>query len=297
MSNNKLNRSVWNVVAIYAGLIAILILALLPFYVVLIATLTLPSESISTSFIAIPSRISTITLYEIFSDVQNTATFLGIPGVSRLISGFYNMFWQVVPKSIISLFVSGLGGYAYCKLQFRAKKVMFNIMLASMMLPMACMTIPVYMYYDALGWIDTVKPLIVGGLFGGASTTFFMKQFFDGIPTEIIEAARIDGLNEVGIYFKIMFPLAVPAFVSQFILGFVGGYNSYLGPMLYLPFSMEYWPIQLVLQSDTSIHSYRSGTIAWLGTKAILGIIPLIIVFMFGQKYFVGGATSGAVKG
>jgi multiple sugar transport system permease protein len=269
---------------------------MIPFYVIIANTITNGNEIDSVShFIALPSEVNVTTILELLTGNNVLKYEESIwNGASMLVVGYWNMFWQGIPKSIISLVSSGLAGYAYCKLQFKGKNGLFAFQISLMMIPGACLSIPTYLYYDALGWVGTVLPLIIPGLFGGAATIFFMKQFFESIPTEIIEAARIDGLDEVSIFFKIILPLAMPAFVTQFILAFVGNYNSYMGPLLYIPQYMHLHPIQMVIQNDLTT-SFGSSSFA--AAKVLGSIVPIAIVYLIGQKFIIGGITSGAVKG
>ena len=294
--SNKLNRSTGVTIAVYVGLILFMLFMMIPFYVIIANTITNGNEIDSVShFIALPSEVNVTTILELLTG-NNVLKYEDSiwNGASMLVVGYWNMFWQGIPKSIISLVVSGLAGYAYCKLQFKGKNGLFAFQISLMMIPGACLSIPTYLYYDALGWVGTVLPLIIPGLFGGAATIFFMKQFFESIPTEIIEAARIDGLDEVSIFFKIILPLAMPAFVTQFILAFVGNYNSYMGPLLYVPQYMHLHPIQMVIQNDLTT-SFGSSSFA--AAKVLGSIVPIAIVYLIGQKFIIGGITSGAVKG
>lgn len=292
----KIKQNKFVTFLIYFACIAFLLFTMLPFYV-LIATSITPRDEYNRvmQFTAIPMEISFEGFYQLFNGAKNSIPqFLVFENVNKLVVGFYNMFWQVIPKSIISLFISGLAGYAYCKLRFKGKNLMFGIQMSTMMIPTACLTVPTIIFYDTLGWTGSVLPLIIPGLFGGTATIFFMKQFFEGIPTEIVEAARIDGLGEIGIFFKIMMPLSMPAFVSQFILGFIGGYNSYQGPLLYLGSQEHLYPLQLILQY---MRSDWGSDAPFQAAMCLFAILPIVIIYLIGQKFFIGGITSGAVKG
>ncbi|MBO5286284.1 MAG: carbohydrate ABC transporter permease [Clostridia bacterium] len=294
--SKKLNRSTGVTIAVYVGLIFFMLFMMIPFYVIIANTITGASEmQASEHFIALPSEVNITTILELLTGtnlLENEESIWN--GASMLVVGYWNMFWQGIPRTIVSLVASGLAGYAYCKLQFKGKNGLFAFQISLMMIPGACLSIPTYLYYDALGWVGTVLPLIIPGLFGGAATIFFMKQFFESIPTEIIEAARIDGLDEISIFFKIILPLAMPAFITQFILAFVGCYNSYMGPLLYIPQHMHLHPIQMVIQNDL-ITSF--GSASFEAAKVLGSIIPICIVYLFGQKFIISGITSGAVKG
>ena len=147
-----------------------------------------------------------------------------------------------------------------------------------------------------IGWTGTVLPLIIPGLFGGMGTVFFLKMYYEGIPDSYIEAARIDGMSTLGAFFVSVQPLALPAFIAQFIFGFVGGYNNYLGPLLYLQGDPDYITLQLVLSQVTALFP-GEGQETVHCAAAVLGMIPLIVIYAFLQKYFIEGIAVGGVKG
>lgn len=294
--STKIKQNPLVTIGIYSALIFFLLFTMIPFYVVIAQSITPYDEYSSVmEFIALPMNISFSGFSHLFTcELNMIENWLVFDNVNRIILGYYNMFWQSIPKVIINLFVSGLAGYAYCKMNFAARKVMFSIQISTMMFPLGTLTIPTLIFYETIGWSGSVLPLIIPGLLGGTSTIFFLKQFFEGIPTEIIEAARIDGLGEIGIYFKIMLPLSMPAFMSQFILSFIGAYNSYLGPLLYLGTQSELYPLQLVIQTLTTPWG-KTGP--FTASVVVFSLIPIIVIYLFGQKFFIGGLTSGAVKG
>ena len=121
-------------------------------------------------------------------------------------------------------------------------------------------------------------------------------MYYEGIPDSLVEAAKIDGMGKVGIFFKIIFPLSLPAFTAQFIFGFVGGYNNSLGPLLYLQGDPMSITLQLVLSDVTNIF-HGDGMENIHCATAILGMLPLIILYCFLQKYFIDGIAVGGVKG
>ena len=138
-------------------------------------------------------------------------------------------------------------------------------------------------------------PLLIPGMFGSIGTMFFLRLFFDGIPNSLIEAATLDGAGFFQCFFKIMMPLAKPAFIAQFIFGFVGGYNSYLGPVLYLQNQPKFVTLQLYLSEIRSLFP-SAGSENIYCAAAILGMLPLIIVYCCMQKYFIEGVSAGSVK-
>ena len=163
------------------------------------------------------------------------------------------------------------------------------------MIPLGAFGIISYIFYSMIGWTGTVLPLIVPGLFGSVGTMFFLRMYFDGVPKQIFEAARIDGLGQFGCFFRMMIPLAVPAFVAQFIFGFVGGYNSYMGPLLYLNGQDEYITLQLFLSRVSTVFT-GTGMENVHCAAAVLGMLPLIIIYCFSQKLFINGIAVGGGK-
>lgn len=124
---------------------------------------------------------------------------------------------------------------------------------------------------------------------------FYLTQYFRSIPTSVVEAAKIDGLNYFSIYLIIMIPLAVPAFMAQGILSFVGGYNGYMGALLYLSDKPELFPLQLALRRANSRYSaLQPGNVC---ANTMISMLPLIIIYIIGRKQFKTGITGGAVKG
>lgn len=213
--------------------------------------------------------------------------------VPTLILGFFNTLWIAAISVTGKLFFSGLAAYSYAKLNFKWKEKLFMIELATMMVPTACMVMTSYMFYRTLGWTDSFLPVVIPGLFGSATIIFFLRTFFEGIPTSLIEAAKIDGLGTFGCYIKIIIPLAVPAYMAQLIFTFVSVYNAYTGPLLYLTKDYQV-TLQLALTQITS--SYANYTNIKCAA-AIVGLVPMIIMFLTCQKYFLEGLSAGAVKG
>ena len=267
------------------------IMVLLPFYIMIKDSVTSFDESSSTmAFIWFPKQ-------GISWDAYKTALFsneLSMFGIS-IFRSFFNSLWQIVPTLVIGLFMSGLAAFAYAKLRFPGKNKLFLITLATMMIPGAVLMMPTYVYFvDVLKWGDSVLPMVIPGLFGGATTIFFMRQFFKGIPSDLLDAAKLDGLGFMGQYVRIMIPLAKPAFISQFIFGFIGGYNDYMGPLLYINGQTQIYPLQMALTLYQNLYRYDGAMIAAL---TILAMLPLIIIYAFTQKYFVEGIAVTGIKG
>lgn len=266
-----------------------------PILTILITSFVPSTElAVSKEFVWLPEQGFTLEGYQkIFQyDVYQMLT--GIPG---LLLGFLNTMWMTLIPLIVGLLVSGLSAYAFSKLQFAHKETYFRFSVLISMIPLGAFSIISYVFYSNIGWTGDlgVLPLIIPGLFGGISTMFFLRTYFDGIPDALVEAASIDGLGVFGIYFKIMLPLAKPAFIAQFIFGFVSGYNNYLGPLLYLDQKPEFVTLQLYLKNINGLFP-EAGSANIYSAAAILGMIPLIILYCFAQKWFIEGVAMGGVK-
>ena len=208
-------------------------------------------------------------------------------------NGLGNTLFVVLPIMVIGVFTSALSAYAFAKIRFKAKNLMFTILMFSMMIPGVITMTPAYVIYDTIGWTDTYLPLMIPNAFGTAACVFYLRQFFAGIPTELIEAGKMDGLSNFGIFMRIMLPLAKPALTAQMILWFIAGYNDYFGPMLYLN-SEDKYTLQLVLKLMAG-----SSESNWPKVMAccIVTMVPLLVIYFAAQKKFVEGITMTGLKG
>lgn len=280
-------------IIIFILLVLYTVFLFFPLYIVLITSVTSAEEITSTtSFVWWPQNFTFSSYAKVFTE-DIYADILGAPA---LLVGFWNTMWMTLLPLVVGLIVSGLSAFAYTKIKFPGREKLFRFAFVLSMVPLGAFSVISYTFYSMIGWTGTPLPIIIPGMFGGMGTVFFLKMYYEGIPDSIVEAARIDGLSSIGIFFRIMFPLAVPAFVAQFIFGFVGGYNSYLAPLLYLQGDPSYITLQLVLSQATSIFP-GVGQESVHCAAAVLGMLPLIIIYCFAQKLFIEGVAVGSVKG
>ncbi|RAP74516.1 carbohydrate ABC transporter permease [Paenibacillus montanisoli] len=214
-------------------------------------------------------------------------------GEANLLHGFMNTLIIVIPTTIIGLFSSALAAYAFARINFPARNALFVMLLATMMIPGVVTMIPTFILYKSIGWIDSWLPLMVPGMFGAAAAVFFIRQFFMTIPSELEDAAIMDGLNPLQIFIRIMLPLSKPALVAQGIFGFLGGYNDFLGPLIYIN-SPEKFTLQLVLASFQGMYNAQW---TYIMAGSVLALIPTVLLFFFAQRYFVEGVTLTGMKG
>lgn len=277
--------------------IALLIYTVFLFFPIITVLLTsfVPSEelAISTEFIWGSKNANLDAYISIFAN-DSYKDIVGMPG---LILGFINTMWLTLIPLLVGLMMAGLAGFSFSKMDFPFKERLFKFSVIIRMIPLGAFGIISYVFYSNIGWTGDLGflPLLIPGMFGGIGTMFFLRLFFDGIPDSLVEAARLDGAGFFETFFKVMFPLAKPAFISQFIFGFVGGYNSYLGPQLYLQNQPKYVTLQLYLSQIRNLFP-NAGSENIYSAAAILGMLPLIVIYCFMQKYFIEGITVGGVK-
>jgi multiple sugar transport system permease protein len=212
---------------------------------------------------------------------------------ANLFGGFLNTLTVIIPPTLIGLFTSALAAYAFARLHFRGRNILFVSLLATMMIPGVVTLIPTFILFKYIGWLDSWKPLMIPGMFGAAAAIFFLRQFFKTIPSELEDAAKMDGLNPFWIFVRIMLPLSKPAIATQGIFGFLGGYNDFLGPLIYLN-TPEKFTLQLVL---ASFQGYYNAQWTLIMAGSVLALIPTVLLFFFAQRYFVEGITMTGMKG
>lgn len=281
-------RKIISQVVIYAILVLYAAIIIFPFLVVLITSLKTYQDATHIPFEWVPSMGFTGDNYvEVFTyNPQMNAA------MSSIIQGFLNTLMYIIPPTLIGLFTSSISAYAFSKLRFRAKNWMYSVLLGTMMIPGMITLAPQLSLYDMIGWIDTPLPLMIPGMFGAAACVFFMRQYYVGIPDSIIEAAKIDGLGFLGIFFRIMVPLSVPALLAQGLLGFIGGYNDFMGPLLYLgPANLQ--TLQLALRTLASTYGDEPNVIM---AACIVALVPMLIVYFVCQKFFINGIIAGGLK-
>ncbi len=191
-----------------------------------------------------------------------------------------------------SCLISSMAGYALSKLKFPGKKLIFIIVLATMMIPYHIILIPVYIMMAKLGWLNTFASLTIPYLYQ-CMYIFLFRQFFGSIPNELLEAAKIDGLTKAGAFFKIMLPLSKPVFATIIIIAFTGTWNSYLIPVTFTNKESMFTLVQGLNAAKDQFFDRVNVTMAGV----ILTTIPVIIVFLIFQKYYVAGIASTGIKG
>lgn len=206
---------------------------------------------------------------------------------------FLNSAFVAVLMTLGQVIISAMAGYAFARMKFKGRDGLFFLLLVTMMVPPQVNIIPLFYLMKELNWIDTYQALVVPGLFGGFGV-FMMRQWFLGLPKSLEEAARIDGCNYFQTFFKIALPLGLPALATLGIFTFITSWNSFMWPLIVTNSDcMRTMPVGLAIFKG----SFRETT-QWgqLMACAVIAIIPVVAVFLAGQKYFIKGLMAGSVK-
>ena len=190
-------------------------------------------------------------------------------------------------------------GFAYFRFPF--KRLLFGLVLASMMLPGAVTLVPNYLIWKWLGWLGTTVPLWGAALFGSGFYIFLMRQFYLSLPRDLFEAARVDGCNSFGLWWRIAFPLALPSSIIVFIFEFQASWQNFQGPLIYLNFgSPEQYTVPLGISYAMTLFSPTAGgqgDYQYVMVGSLLVTLPMMIIFAFGQRYFIEGVATAGLKG
>ena len=211
-------------------------------------------------------------------------------------------FFRFIGNTFIISFAATLGqvlsaaivGFAFARLRWWGREFWFVVLLGTMMLPGQILLIPHYLLYQSLGWVNTYKPLIVPSwLGGGAFFIFLFRQFFKGIPTEMEEAALIDGASNWQVFARIMMPNAKAIIMTVVVLSFIAHWKEFMGPLIYLSDFTRY-PISLGLRMYQSV---EGSWVNYLMAASVVALSPLIVIFFLAQRYFVRGLLLSGSKG
>jgi multiple sugar transport system permease protein len=197
-------------------------------------------------------------------------------------------FGQVFSASVVA--------YGFARLRFPGRDFLFGVVIATLMLPYLVTLVPLYVLFRKLGWVDTFLPLIVPSYFGGSAFyVFLMRQFFMSIPAELSDAAKIDGCSDLGIYLRVIMPLAKPGIAAAAVFTFMANWNDFMGPLIYLNTESKR-TLTLGLRDFISA-STQETHFQYLMAVSAITILPVVIVFFFAQKYFIQGVVLSGIKG
>ena len=204
-----------------------------------------------------------------------------------------NSLFIVIGSTFGTLLSCSLVAYGFARFRAPGKDILFLIVLSTMMLPYAVMMIPQFVMFSTLGWVNTFNPLIVPAFFGSPFFIFLLRQFFLTIPRDLDEAAKMDGASALGIWFKIILPLAKPALVTVAVFSIIWTWNDYLGPLIYLSGKDNY----TVAVGLAFFQGEHSTDWCMLMAASTMAVIPSLFIFLLSQKYFVQGIATSGLKG
>lgn len=242
-----------------------------------------PSEDLFQELGLIPKRV---TLEHYPAGWKGTS---GTTFARYYINSFILVFFAIL-GNVISC---SLAAFAFARLKFKGKNILFALMMLTLMIPLHVLVIPQYIMFSRLGWMDTILPIVVPKFFAtDAFFIFLMIQFVRGIPRDLDEAARIDGCNVFTLFFKIILPLTVPALVSTVIFTFMWTWNDFFSQMLYIS-NVEHYTVTLALRMFMDA---EEATIGPFFAMSSISLIPIFVMFLFFQKYLVEGIATSGIK-
>ncbi len=206
-----------------------------------------------------------------------------------------NLGWSLyvaIASTALTLLFCSMGGYAFALFEFRYKTPLFGLVMGTMLLPSFMNMIPTFMIMDGLGWIDQPRALYIPGA-ASAFGIFLMRQFVaSSIPRDLVEAARMDGCSELGIYWRIVLPLLRPALGTLGLITFIASWNNFIGPLIVMR-SPDMYTLPLALRSLQSPVDTEWGA---LMTGSAIATLPLVVLFVLSSRQLISGLTTGAVK-
>ncbi|WP_243075501.1 carbohydrate ABC transporter permease [Microbacterium sp. SS28] len=219
--------------------------------------------------------------------------YLDIWTESGMLTWIRNTLVLAVVVTFLQVLTGSFAAYGFAKMRFPGRDVLFIVYIGTIAVPWQSYMIPQFILLSNFKVSNTLWAIVLIQAFG-AFGVFLMKQYYETIPEELSEAARLDGLSEYGIWRRIMLPLSIPALASLTLLTFVNTWNDYLGPLIYLR-NPDLWTIQLGLKSFVS--NLYDTNYALLFAGLTISVIPIAIIFMLGQKYFIEGIATSGMKG
>jgi multiple sugar transport system permease protein len=265
---------------VYGMLVALSIVFLLPFVWLLSTSLKPDTQILRYPPVWIPNPVQ----WKNYSEGLTAIPFVLYLG---------NTLFICAANVLGTIFSSSLVAYGLSRIPWRGRNLLFSVLIGTMLLPPQVTMVPVFSIFKTLGWLDTYLPLTFPAFLGSAFNIFLLRQFFLSIPKELSEAARLDGASEWQNYRLIVLPLAKPALWTVGLFTFIGSWNDYLGPLIYL-FDDRKYTLSLGLAMFRSQYSAAWGQMMAVSTVVTL---PLIIVFFFTQRTFVQGISTSGIKG
>lgn len=271
----------------YLFLIVLSISYLIPFYWMFTSALKNDSQIYTIPPVWIPNPA----MWENFWNAWNTYNFN--------LYLFNTVFKYALPVAVGTVVSSSIVAYGFGRLRWKSREILFAVCLSTMMVPFQVTMVPLFIVFKKLGWINTFLPLVVPAFFGSPFNIFMLRQFFRSIPEDLLDAARIDGANELGVLFRVVLPLSKPALTVVALFAVMGAWNDFLGPLIYLNKNENYTLAIGIESLRRTISSVGSVALAYPYLMAVSTIvtIPIILIFFFAQRTFIEGITLTGMKG
>ncbi len=265
-------------------------IVLLPFYAILLASFK-PGEEL------IRYGLNLRLDWDVMSFDNYVYLFSGINNVGKYIAHGYLLWFRnsvilTALQTSMTLFVSAWVGYGFAMYDFKGKDVIFSCLLLILMVPLEILMLPMYSQANAMGLLDSIWGIMLPFL-AHATSIFFFRQFLVGIPRDIVDAGRVDGATEYGIFFRLILPVMKPALSAMAILVGMHSWNNFLWPLLVLRSGRKYI---LAIGLNTLLTPYGNNYDILIAGSCF-SIIPILVLFLVAQKYFIEGITMGSVKG
>jgi len=278
-ARRRILRTIGLVIVMTLGLSAAAFFAF-PFAWMVLSSLKEPREFLTVPVTWMPKRIRWENYVNAIMDLPMARAYL----ISVIHASF---------QMLVTIITSALAGYALAKYKFRGKDLIFKFILATMMIPFFVQLIPLYFVVYHLGWINTLWAILIPGSISSYGI-FMMRQFVLGIHNDLLDAARVDGCSELGIFWMIVLPLLKPAALTLGVLTFMGTWNSFFWPMIVIN-DQKLWTVQLLLRSlQTEYGDPRDWGILMAGL--VIATIPTLVLFLAIQKYIVRGIAFTGIK-
>lgn len=276
--------ALWRI-ALYALLVVLSLLFLLPFIWMISTSLKTDPQVYRVPPVWIPKPVRWLNYPEALTSLP-------------FLSYFLNTMKIALPATIGTLISSALTAYGFSRIRWPERDALFYVCVATMMIPFQVQMIPLFVTFKQLGWINTYWPLIVPTFFASPFSVFMLRQFFLTIPQELSDAARIDGCSELGIFMRIILPLAKPALAVVALFTFMWAWSDYLGPLIYVNQTSKF-TVALGLQLLRATFHSANQTLVWpyLMAASTTAILPVLFLFFFAQRTFIEGISLTGIKG
>lgn len=268
-------------VAKYVALLLFSVFFILPWVWMVSTSLKNPQELVVWPPIWIPNPIRWDNYVQAFAQAE----------FSRFV---LNTMKIAVPSVIGAVLSNSLVAYGFARVRWPGRDAVFALVLATMILPGFVTFIPLYIAFHRLGWINTYAPLIIPVYFASPFFVFLLRQFFMGLPIELSDAAKVDGASELAIFWQIILPLAKPALAVVALFQFIGSWNDYFGPLIYLNDKALY-TVSLGIANMRTTYGFMN--FAWIMAATVMSVVPIIVLFFFAQRTFIEGIALTGLKG